>query len=158
MILIFQIAYASLLMVEKKELLMVSLRNLWIANGYNNLIADNAAIGLPQRVSEIYYKGSFLANFNLNIVVVLLPLLVGLVLTVVGKFRKQKKTRVRGYSTLKEWQISSLLFVQLHLGISLCLAYKYNSSNILGLICGGLFYLFIIVLVVLLGKSGKNFG
>jgi lipopolysaccharide export LptBFGC system permease protein LptF len=136
MILIFQIAYASLLMVEKKELLMVSLRNLWIANGYNNLIADNAAIGLPQRVSEIYYKGSLL----------------------VGKFRKQKKTRVRGYSTLKEWQISSLLFVQLHLGISLCLAYKYNSSNILGLICGGLFYLFIIVLVVLLGKSGKNFG
>lgn len=42
MMLIFQLAYAALLILEKKELLMVSFRNLWVANGYNNLLHDSA--------------------------------------------------------------------------------------------------------------------
>lgn len=50
MIFIYQITYAALILLEKVELFMSPLRNLWIVNGYNNLFADTST-SLPGRVS-----------------------------------------------------------------------------------------------------------
>lgn len=59
---------------------------------------------------------------------------------------------------MKEWQISCLLFVQMHLGVSLCIAYKYDSQNIMGLALGFLLYLCLLTLLVLLARAANNFG
>ena len=40
MIFVFQVSYTSLLFLEKLELYMSKLRNLWIVNGYNQLFED----------------------------------------------------------------------------------------------------------------------
>ena len=90
MILIFQVGYCALLTIEKLELFMVPLKNLRITNGYNELLSDSAGGNLPGRLSSINYKGSFLSNFNLDVVVVLLPLLAGLIALVVAKVRSKK--------------------------------------------------------------------
>ena len=50
MIFIFQVGYAGLLLVTKKEALMVPLRYLKIVNGYNQLISDSSSNSLPQRL------------------------------------------------------------------------------------------------------------
>ena len=56
MIFIYQLTYAALLLLEKLELFMTPLRNLWIVNGYNSLFKDVSS-RLPGRVSEVLYKG-----------------------------------------------------------------------------------------------------
>ena len=85
MIFIFQVGYAGLLLVTKQEALMVPLRHLKIVNGYNQLMPDSSANNLPQRLSEIFYSASFLANFAFGLIVVLLPLIIGLIVLIVAK-------------------------------------------------------------------------
>jgi|LakMenE01Jun11ns_1017448.scaffolds.fasta_scaffold7242487_1 hypothetical protein len=69
---------------------MIPLRNLWLVNGYNQLFEDSPSGTLPGRISEVYYKASFLANFSIDIVVVILPIMVGGVWLLVSKLRKNK--------------------------------------------------------------------
>lgn len=100
MIFIYQLTYASLILLKKLELFMTPLRNMWIVNGYNSLFKDESSL-LPGRVSEVFYKGSFLANFSFDIVIVLLPIMVGSVYLLMGKIGKNKDNRLRAYRILK---------------------------------------------------------
>jgi hypothetical protein len=56
MIFIYQLTYASLILLKKLELFMNPLKYLWIVNGYNSLFKDENS-QLPGRVSEVFYKG-----------------------------------------------------------------------------------------------------
>lgn len=120
MVYILQVGYGGLLLVEKKELLMVPVRYLRITNGYNDLLSDNSIT--PGRVSDIYYRGAFLSNFNLNIVLALLPLIIGLIILIVSKVKKQKNLRLKSYRFFKEWELLLLLFVLMQLEVSQCLS------------------------------------
>jgi hypothetical protein len=60
----------------------------------------------------------------------LLPIIAGSVYLLIAKIRKSKENRITGYRILKEWLFSSLLFVQLHLNISISLGVSYSSSMV----------------------------
>lgn len=115
---------------------MLPLRNLWIVNGYNQLLPDSPLGVLPGRLRSIYYKGSFLANFSIDIVIVLIPIIIGSIFVIIGKVMKNKNRRIKGYKTLKEWLISALLFVQLHMDISIFLGLNFSTDKMIGLVAG----------------------
>lgn len=69
---------------------MTPLRNLWLVNGYNKLFEDNPSGSIPGRISEVYYKASFLANFSIDFIVVALPVLIGGIWLLVSKLRSNK--------------------------------------------------------------------
>lgn len=121
MMYILQVSYAGLLLVEKKELLMIPVRYLRITNGYNDLLSDDS--NTPGRVSDIYYRGSFLSNFNVNVVLALLPLIVGLIVLIASKIKKDKQLRLKSYRLFKEWELLLLLFVLMQLEVSQCLSF-----------------------------------
>ena len=73
---------------------------LWPINGYNRIIRDSSGV-VPARVSTLGYKDYFLANFNLTLVFVVLPLVVGVVLYLVGKFKDKKNLRKLGARAMK---------------------------------------------------------
>lgn len=115
MMYILQVSY------EKKELLMIPVRYLRITNGYNDLLSDDS--NTPGRVSDIYYRGSFLSNFNVNVVLALLPLIVGLIVLIASKIKKDKQLRLKSYRLFKEWELLLLLFVLMQLEVSQCLSF-----------------------------------
>ena len=51
MLLIYQLAYSSLIMLQKLQLFMIPLRNLWLVNGYNKLFEDSPSGSIPGRIS-----------------------------------------------------------------------------------------------------------
>lgn len=158
MILIYQLTYSALMMIKKLELFMLPLRNLWIVNGYNKLLPDSPAITLPGRISEIYYKADFLSNFSIDVALVLLPVIVGACLILIGKVRSSKSFRLKGYRALKEWLFSALLFVQLHLDISIFLGLNYASNKMMGLVVGVALELLLIAELVIYIAKPMNFG
>ena len=75
----------------------------------------------------------------MDIVIIGLPLLVGGIALIIGKVAKKKKIRVFSYKVLKEWFFSSLLFVQIHLGVCLFINFMYDSkSKMIGLAIAGI--------------------
>jgi len=63
---------------------MPSLSHLWITNGLNILSPDKPT-ALPPQISQIFYKTTFLANFNFDIILMLAPLVVGGTMLLLGK-------------------------------------------------------------------------
>ena len=59
---------------------------------------------------------------------------------------------------MKEGLFSSLLFVQMHLSISIALALQYSSQKVIAIVLGGIIEMLIIALLVLYIKRPKNFG
>ena len=59
---------------------------------------------------------------------------------------------------MKEGLFSSLLFVQMHLSVSLALAIQYSSQKIITIVLGGVIDMLMIALLVLYIKRPKNFG
>lgn len=89
MLFIVQIAYAGLGSINKLETLLYPLVGLWPVNGYNQLgLFENGFTSMPPRLSVVGYKDYFLANFNTDIVILLLPLIAGLVCFVISKIKK----------------------------------------------------------------------
>ena len=60
---------------------------------------------------------------------ILIPLIVGVAMLVMGKVRKNKEKRLKGYKILKEWLLLALLFSQLILAISLSLCFSYDGQK-----------------------------
>lgn len=87
MIFLFQYTYCGLLMLKKLETLMDPLKALWITNGFNIFVNDSQPIKLPPRVSQIFFKSEFIANFNFNFIVIILPFIIGSILYLIGKYR-----------------------------------------------------------------------
>jgi len=124
---------------------MLPLRNLWMVNGYNQLLADSPLGPLPGRLRSIYYKGSFLSNFSIDIVIVVIPIIIGSIFIIVGKVLGNKKRRIQGYKILKEWLISALLFVQLHMDISIFLGLSFSTDKMIGLVAGTILELLLVI-------------
>ena len=79
---------------------MVPLRNLKITNGYNELLPGSTQ-GLPGRISQINYTTTFLSNFSMDLIIFALPLILGAILSLVGKIGAKKRIRVIGYKIIK---------------------------------------------------------
>ena len=87
------------MLLKKLELYMSPVGTLRISNGYNELI-NSKDMPLPGQYQALYFHSDFLENFNFSFVVVLLPLIVGLILSVVGRI-KSKGIKIMGYRILK---------------------------------------------------------
>jgi len=92
------------------------------------------------------------------LIVVLLPILIGGIWLLVSKLRSSEESRLTAYKILKEWLLSVLLFVQMHLDVSIFLGVSYSADSIMGLIIGGILSIMLITQLILLFKSPQNFG
>lgn len=101
MMMVVQIAYTGLISVDKLETLLYPLINLWPVNGYNKILPDKTNSNLPPRVSIVGYKSWFLANFNADAALILLPFIVGLALYIYSKAKGDKLKRIKSYNIFK---------------------------------------------------------
>jgi len=67
---------------------------LWIFNGYNVAVGDGA---VEARMAGIGYRSDFLGNFNVDLAVWFLPLLTGLVLTLMIRLKRKRIVLYRRY-------------------------------------------------------------
>lgn len=72
---------------------------LWITNGYNRLFTSKD-MPLPSRIQSVHYHSAFVTNFNLNFLIIAIPLIVGLIFYIIGKI-KDKTIKITGYRILK---------------------------------------------------------
>lgn len=98
MIYVVQLSYIGLIMIDKLEALIYPLINLWPINGYNNLLADGDGLTTPSRVTSPGYKAFFLANFSIDIIIVLAPLIVGGILYFRARRVEEEEERIRKIS------------------------------------------------------------
>jgi hypothetical protein len=88
----------------------------------------------------------------------LIPIIIGLVVLLIAKVKQNKSLRIKGYTILKEWEISILLFVQFQLIFSIILGFKYGMNQVAGVIIGIIILIGIIALGVIFLCRPKNFG
>lgn len=150
-----QVGFAGLIMIEKIESLLEPLNSLRITNGYNPIFTDN--VELPPRLTILFYEGDFLSNFNICLVVILLPIIVGLAMLLIGKARGSKILLKYSYRTLKEWTLSVLLIFQFQFTISFGIDFLFGDT-MMGKAIAGILFIGLIVLLVLLYKKPLNFG
>jgi hypothetical protein len=91
------------------------------------------------------------------LIVLLIPLIVGLILLVIGKFAKNKNKQTTSYQILKEWVFCVLLIFQFQLTISFGIDSLFNP-NIIGKIIGAVLLVGLIAMLVLFFKRPLNFG
>ena len=103
MITVLQIAFIGLILIDKLEALMDPLKHLWPVNGYNGIVEDNDPSLLPSRVVAPFYNAFFFANFNINFIFIIWPILVGVIVYVIGKKKKDKLLKRVGSRALKEY-------------------------------------------------------
>lgn len=99
LIFIPQVTFAGLIMINKLESLLLPLKNLKYTNGYNPLFVDDVV--LPANISILDYYGEFLSNFNIDLALIIVVLVVGGVLLLVGKIQDNKKIKKWAYNTFK---------------------------------------------------------
>ena len=158
MIFILQMGYVGLMMVTKMETSMAPLKHLKIVSGWSGFIGDSSASNLPSRLSELYLNAFFFANFMIGVLIVMIPLIIGAIVSLMGKVKNNEEWKLKGKKILKEWVLLALLFGQLLLAVSLSLSMSYDDQKYMGLALGGLIYVGIIVYLVLLGCSPSNSG
>ncbi len=90
-LLVLQFAYGGLLMVRKMEAGMHAYRALSLFNGYNASADDGTKV--PPRVEGLDLSADFLSNFNYELIVCLLPTVVGATLFLVHAVLKRLKRR-----------------------------------------------------------------
>lgn len=157
---VVQVAYIGLMSIDKLESLLYPIINLWPSNGFNKLALskDKTPSALPPRISVIGYKSFFLLNFNLDFILIVLPLLVGLALFIYAKKRDDKPKRLRSYLIMKEYGMTMLLFAQLHLVVCIAIGIKYGMDQIYGVAIGGVLLVGLIAMTVLFWRRPKHFG
>lgn len=99
LIFIPQVTFAGLIMINKLESLLLPLKNLKYTNGYNPLFVDDVV--LPANILILDYYGEFLSNFNIDLAIIIVVLVVGGVLLLVGKIQNNKKIKKWAYNTFK---------------------------------------------------------
>jgi hypothetical protein len=102
MIFVIQVAYVGLSTLDKLETLMYPLINLWPVDGFNRIpLFNQSNKDLPSRIAVIGFKTYFLENFNGNMILIVLPFLVGGGLMIVGRVKKDKKWKLWGIQSCK---------------------------------------------------------
>jgi hypothetical protein len=76
---------------------------LWPVNGYNKLSIFNSSANsnLPTRIAVPGYTANFLANFNADLVVILLPFLAAILLYILFKAKQDKVWKIRAFKACK---------------------------------------------------------
>lgn len=159
MMLVLQVAFVGLMGLDKLEGLLYPLVRLWSVNGYNRIgLQDKMGSIVPARYTVLEYKTWFLPNFNVDFVLIVLPFVVGLAVYIYSKVKSDKEYRIKSFQICKEWGLSLLLFVQIHLLVSLCIGIKYGMEQIYGLVLGGLALLLLLAMGILFCCRPKNWG
>ena len=158
MIFVFQFIYCGLVMLKKLESLMEPYKILWITNSYNEMYTEGQDRLLPPRITAIFYKAEFFSNFNLDVIIFVLPVIVGLSFYVATKFNSNKKLTEWGYKLLKEWQLSAMLFCEFQLSYALVLCIKYGTQKAVGVFFGVFFMLLLVLWTIAFIKWPHYFG
>lgn len=159
MLMVLQIAYLGLITIDKLESLLYPLANLWPVNGYNRIaLPDKTDSALPSRIALPSYKTYFLANFNIDIVLFVLPFIVGLIVYVYARKKQEKEKKLTAFRIFKEWGMTIALTFQIHLCASIYIGLKYGVEQIYGIVIGIMLCIVIAVLTLLLVKRPNNFG
>jgi hypothetical protein len=102
MIFVVQITYVGLSNLDKLETLMYPFINLWPVNGFNKIPLFNSSNkDIPTRISVIGFKAYFLENFNVNVILIILPFLVGVGLLIISRVTKDHKWKLRAIQSCK---------------------------------------------------------
>jgi hypothetical protein len=159
MLLVPQIAFSALIMIQKLESLLLPLSNLYLVNGYNNAMEANSS-DLPSRITAMQYKSEFLMNYNINLLLVFFTAFVGAILFLVAKLiltEHKQKVKKMSFSLLKEWTLCMLLLFQFQCVMAIGIDVLYGKST-MGLACAAVFMLLMVVFAILLFKRPLNFG
>jgi hypothetical protein len=134
--LLFQFTYGGLIMLRKMEVSLYPFEGLWIFNGYAYPIGDGTRV--DARVAALGYHADFLSNFNVNLIIYLLPLAVGSLLFVarkVGRIQCPKLERWQR-AMLEEWQLTAMLFCLQPLIFAFVINVSYSHERAAGIIIG----------------------
>jgi len=102
MMMVVQIAFVGLFSIDKLESLLYPLINIWPVNGYNKLpLSDKPNSKIPPRFSILDYKSYFLPNFNVDLVLILLPFIVGLAIYIFGRIKNDKEWKLKSFRVMK---------------------------------------------------------
>ena len=85
---LFQFIYGCLITIRKMEPSIMPFTSLWIFNGYYYPIDDGMTV--PPRLVALGYHAEFISNFNINLIIFLLPLTIGLSLILYQKIFKKR--------------------------------------------------------------------
>lgn len=105
-----------------------------------------------------YYKGYFFANFSLNFIFIIWPILIGIIIYIIGKKEKDKFLLRVGARAMKEYELSVLLVFQFHLITSICLGCMYGVDTAFGIVVGMVTLVVLTIYCPLLYYSPLNFG
>jgi hypothetical protein len=78
-------------MMRKIEAMMYPYRQLWLFDGYNLFINDEVQV--PPRIAALNMHANFFSNFNFDLVIYLLPSLIGYTLIIIHHILKKLKRR-----------------------------------------------------------------
>jgi len=127
---------------------------MWIFNGYNYFWEDGVKV--PPNVEAAYYGAEFLANFNVDIVLVFLPIFIGLSLLIFSKIRGNNENKKTGGLLLGEWSISAQLFCIQQLVFALVISLRHGLQTAQGAVIGfGLLLLYFAYTALIIAKFSK---
>ena len=165
MVAIFQITYLSIITIENLTPMYSSFSYLSYSCGYNvNLMKSSVNIG--SRFKLLNLTEPFMNNYNVNIVLVVLPLILSLILYLVNKFRYnlENKTLTKYSDLMKgEYCFNGLMFsgytITLSAMIEVMSMMKASSSMVYaGIALAAVFIAFMLVFGVLIHKAPQIFG
>jgi hypothetical protein len=87
LITIFQITFLSLVTLENLSPALHSISFISYSCGYNiRDLVNSASLRIHSRFVPVKFSQSFINNYNLTVIVILLPLLIALVLSLINRF------------------------------------------------------------------------
>lgn len=115
--------------MRKIESIMYPFKELWIFDGFN--IRSRNESYVPPRIGALDMTSDFISNFNISIVVYLLPLVIGAIVSI-------KKLSLAKYRAviLGEWQLSALLICIQQLVFAFVINLQYSQTPAFGIIFG----------------------
>lgn len=114
--------------------------SLWIFNGYFYPINDETDV--PPRLKVLGYHADFISNFNINLIIFLLPLTIGFFTMLYQKIfkRRGKYAEKLAKKLLEEWQLTAIIFCLQPLLFAFIINLKFSNSMGLGIGIGLLLF------------------
>lgn len=122
---------------------------------------QSSQVNLGKRFKTVNLSEPFLSNYNLTIVLIVLPLLVSLVMAIINRIRYQSaNAKLIKYSELLrgEFCFYGLMFSAYSIILSLGIEVGHIGSGMMGLAVGAMLVLVILAYSVLLHKKPEIFG
>lgn len=103
---------------------------MWVFNGYALPLADDSRV--DPRIATLGYRANFLSNFNLDLIIYLLPLTAALAMLAYKKLRKVRSHRLEIVikTVGEDWQLTAMLFSLQPLVFAFVINLTYSTSKI----------------------------